>query len=422
MPKGQKVVLVIGVLGLFLTDVGLLAHAEDIQKKQEKINVRLVWKRAYADKLIPDRKTFPPPEIQAEIESESTSEVGRRFLINALREQVAKHDRLVFFESGKIMDVKEEGYGFVYFSPNGEYIGFGSGKKGMTDDEFAQADPFAGLMSQLVLMTKEGEFLWRKTLVPNRVNMLESGEVALARCGEFPVSPCPLSKIYGRRGELILDFRNKQKSTLMADPKEKPIFPHWEKATKTLWLFAAEGKVVLRTSANEFSDPSTVFYTERVILSDDGDYVFLYGRKSGQRSPIPGIQFLMDKKGEIIRKFSFDHPKDFDFSPNGDFLAVIDNGKSLDFIESSTGRTLWQNPKKNKGNRLWSVAVSENGEFILLNGRLRAEKKWSGLLLSKKGEIIWRERLGLADVFIARDGSFFFIAAGDSLHCYAIDY
>ena len=165
-----------------------------------------------------------------------------------------------------------------------------------------------------------------------------------------------------------------------------------------------------------------MFNARDVSLSDDGNYIFLHGRMSDQKSVLQGTQFLIDKKGKIIRKFSFDHPKDFDFSPDGDFLAVVDHRKSLDFIESSTGRTLWQNPKRNKGNRLWSVAVSENGEFVLLSGRLSAEKKSSGFLLSKKGEIIWRERLGLADVFIARDGSFFFIAAGDSLYCYAIGH
>ena len=420
MLKGQKVVVVISVLGLFLTHAVLLAHAEE---PQGRINVRLVWKRAYADKLIPDGKTFPPPEIQAEIESESTSEVGKRFLINTLREQVAGRDRQVFFEGGNVMSLKKkEGYPYAYFSPNGEYIGFGGGKKGITEEEWKRADPFVGYMSQLVLMTRKGEFLWRKTNVPMMVNLFDNGEVALRPCGEFSVPPCFLSKIFGPRGELVLDFWNKRESVLMADSREKPILPYWDRATKTLWLFAAGGKVVSKIRVNEFNNSSAVFNARDVSLSDDGNYIFLHGRMSDQKSVLQGTQFLIDKKGKIIRKFSFDHPKDFDFSPDGDFLAVVDHRKSLDFIESSTGRTLWQNPKRNKGNRLWSVAVSENGEFVLLSGRLSAEKKSSGFLLSKKGEIIWRESLGLADVFIARDGSFFFIAAGDSLYCYAIDH
>ncbi len=204
MPKGQKVVLAIGVLGLFLTHAVLLAQAEE---PQGKINVRLVWKRAYADKLIPDRKTFPPPEIQAEIESESTSEVGKRFLINTLREQVAGRDTLVFFEGGKVMSLKKKhGYPIAFFSPNGEYIGFRGGKKGITEEEWKRADPFAGDMGQLVLMTKKGEFLWRKINVPMMVNLFDNGEVALRPCGEFGVPPCRLSKIYDREGELVLDF------------------------------------------------------------------------------------------------------------------------------------------------------------------------------------------------------------------------
>lgn len=418
MSNRRKIVLVMGMLALFLSLAGLLAHAEE---PQEKINVRLVWKRAYADELIPDRKTFPPPEIQAEIESESTSEIGKRFLINTLRGQVAGRDRLVFFEGGKVTDLKEEGYPYVYFSPNEEYIGFGGGKQGITEEEWTRADPFAGDMSQLVLMTKKGEFLWRKTNVPMVVNLFDNGEVALRPCGEFAEPPCRLSKIYDREGELILDFRNKRESVLMAETDERPIFAFWERSYKTLWLFGTGGKVVSRISANKFSDSSTVFYAEDVMPSDDGSYVFLYGRMSRQWGVMPGTQFLIDKKGEIIRKFSFDHPKDLDFSPDGDFLAVIDNGKSLEFIECSTGRILWQNPKKDNKSRLWSVAVSENGEFILLSGRLSAEKKWSGFLLSKKGEILWRESLELAYVHIARDGSFFFIAARDSLYCYAID-
>ena len=65
MFKIKKVTVLISILALFLICTDLLSYGEETQEKQEKVKIQLVWKRAYEDKLIPDRKTFPPPEVQA---------------------------------------------------------------------------------------------------------------------------------------------------------------------------------------------------------------------------------------------------------------------------------------------------------------------------------------------------------------------
>jgi hypothetical protein len=417
----KKLLGIILVLAFILIQTGMNANGEDVEKGKEKVEVRLVWKRAYADKLIPDRKTFPPPEIQREINSEEITEEGIKFLINTLRVRVAIHDRLVFFEGGKVMDVKAEGYLKVYFSPNGEYIGFGGGKKGMTEDELRKVRGYpreAYPLTQFVLMTKKGEYMWRKTIVPKLIRILNNGEVTE---GVIPLSyGFWLGTLYGKKGETLIDFE-KHLPVLQADPKEIPLFAHYSKLSDppTLWLIADGGKVVLKKQLEDFEVGSAV-------LSDHGRYVLLNGVYRDSNKPWLMKQQLLSRNGNLIGEYSFWDPTTIDFSSDGDFIAIINNKSSLNFIESSTGRVLWQNPKESKDNNLWSVQVSGNGEFVLLSGTLATDGegrkgKGSEVLLNKKGEILWRERLGLAEVAIARDGSYFLIEAPDSLYCYSIN-
>ena len=435
MSNRRKIVLVMGMLTLFLSHAVMLSYAEE---PQEEINVRLVWKRAYADKLIPDRKTFPPPEIQAEIESESTSEVGKRFLINTLREQVARHDRLVFFEGGKIMDVREEGYPFVYFSPNGEYIGFGSGRKGITQEEFEQAGTNIGLMSQFVLMTKQGEFLWRKTPVPNKVSVFDDGEVALRQCPEL--MSCRLGRIYDRKGDLIVDFQfqGKQKTFVRGNPRKKPIFAYWEAADETTWLFSEGGKVLSNMTINDFNPPLQKVRRRRIGVSDQGKYLFLHGVKSGQKSPILEIQYLTHANGEVINRFSFEHPSDLDFSPDDDYLAILDNKTKLYFVECSAGQVLWEMSREGELETFQNVRVSLKGDLVLLRSiflrRIPVRDVESGViswrlrLFDNAGSLVWQEtfsskdRRGDGSAFMAEDGSYFIVNADNSLYCYAIGH
>lgn len=421
MPNRQKVVVVISVLGFFLTHAVLLGHGEDIQKEREEINVRLVWKSVHADRFIPDRKTFPPPEIQAEIESESTSEIGKRFLINALREQVAKHDRLVFFESGKIIDVNEKGYQYLLFSPDGQYVGFVGGTKGMTEEELGQVGWIGdwGPITRFILMTVQGEFLWRKFRLFGPIRILENGEVAVHRT---------LGRdrgliLYSLTGDTLFDLPKQEgtKPSRYTRGDEKPIHASLDKGY--LWIFAGGGKAVLKRMLKEIQPKS-------VNLSDDGSYVFVDGRKTGAPK-FPQTQWLLDRRGRLIREYLLFTPSEIDFSPDGDFLAILDNKGKLYFIESSTGRMLWQIPRESNRETFQNVRVSAKGSFVLLRSILEGNVKnvvisWGLSLFDNDGRLVWREtfpskdRMGHGDISIADDGSYFFVNADNSLSCYAV--
>ncbi len=422
MPNRQKVVVVIGVLCLFLTHAGLLTHAEDIQKKQEKISVRLVWKNVHADRFIPDRKTFPPPEIQAEIESESTSEVGKRFLINALREQVAKHDRLVFFEDGKIIDVNEKGYHYLLFSPGGQYVGFVGGTKGMTEEELGQVGYVGdwGPITRFILMTVQGEFLWKKVRLFGPIRILENGEVAVPhRTFGFDRGLI----LYSPTGDTLFDLP-KQEATRPnrhVHGDKKPIHACFEK--RYLWIFAGGGKAVLKRMLKDIQPKS-------VNLSDDGRYVLLDGRKAGTPR-FSRTQQLLNRSGRIIRQYSLFAPSEIDFSPEEDFLAILDNKEKLYFIESSTGRMRWEIPREGELETFQNVQVSSKGNLVLLRSILVKGKgytvtRWRLRLFDNDGRLVWREtfpsknRMGHGSAFMADDGSYFFVNSDNSLYCYAV--
>lgn len=420
MSNREKIAVVTCMLALFLSHAVLLACAEE---PQEKINVRLVWKSVHADRFIPDRKTFPPSEIQAEIESESTSEVGKRFLINTLREQVAKHDRLVFFEGGKIMDVREEGYPFVYFSPNGEYIGFGGGRKGITQGEFEQGSPMIGVMTQFVLMTKQGEFLWRKTPVPDGVSVFDGGEVVLRYCPELV--PCRLGRIYDRKGDLIVDFQllGKQKTFVRGNPRKKPIFAYWEAVGETLWLFSEGGKMLSNMTIKDFDPPLQRVRRRTVGVSDQGKYLFLHG----------GIQYLTHANGDVISRFSFEHLSSLDFSAGDDYLAILENKQKLYFVECSAGQVLWEISREGELETFQNVLVSSKGNLVLLRsifvkGKGYTVISWRLRMFDNAGSLVWQEtfpskdRMGHGSAFMADDGSYFIVNADNSLYCYAIGH
>ncbi|TET44752.1 WD40 repeat domain-containing protein [candidate division TA06 bacterium] len=421
MPKGQKAVLVIGVLGLCLTHAALLAHAEDIEKKQEKINVRLVWKSVHADRFIPDRKTFPPPEIQAEIESESTSEVAKRFLINTLREQVAKHDRLVFFEDGKVMDVKEQGHHYLLFSPGGKYVGFGGGTKGMTEEELGRVGYVGewGPITQFILMTVQGEFLWKKVRVFAPIRILENGEVAVSH---RTVGGDRGLILYSLTGDTLFDLPKQEatKPSRYADNSEKPIYAHLDKGY--LWVFAVGGKVLLKGKLEGIGAWS-------VDLSDDGRYIFLDGRKAGAPR-FPHTEWLLDQRGRIIREFSFRAPSVLDFSPDGDFLAILDDGK-LRLIECSAGQIRREISAEEKGDYLVNTEISAKGNLVLLRNILIEDRNfgvisWRLRIFDNAGNVVWQEtfpskdRWGHGGTFMADDGSYFFANSDNSLYCYAV--
>ena len=422
----EKIVVVISLLALFLSHAVLLAQTEE---PQGKINVRLVWKRAYADKLIPDRKTFPPPEIQAEIESESTSEVGKQFLINALREQVAKHDRLVFFEGGKIMDIKEKGHHYLLFSPGGEYFGFVGGTKGMTEEELGRVGYIGdwGPITQFILMTVQGEFLWKKVRVFAPIRILENGEVAVPH---RTVGGDRGLILYSLTGDTLFDLPKQEatKPSRYADNSEKPIYAHLDKGY--LWVFAVGGKVLLKGKLEGIGAWS-------VYLSDDGRHIFLDGRKAGAPR-FSHTEWLLDQRGRIIREFSFRAPSVLDFSPEGDFLAILDNKGKLYFIESSTGRMCWEISREGELEIFQNVRVSSKGDIILLRSiflrRIPVRDVESGVIswrlrmFDNAGNVVWQEtfpskdRTGRGSAFMADDGSYFFAKSDNSLYCYAIGH
>ncbi|TET80634.1 hypothetical protein E3J38_05265 [candidate division TA06 bacterium] len=426
MSNIHKIVVVMGMLALFLSHAVLLACAEE---PQEKINVRLVWKSVHADRFIPDRKTFPPSEIQAEIESASTSEVGKRFLINTLREQVAKHDRLVFFEGGKIMDVKEKGHRYLLFSPGGQYVGFVGGTKGMTEEELGRVGWIGdwGPITQFILMTAQGEFLWRKIRLFGPIRILENGEVAVPhRTFGFDRGLI----LYSPTGDTLFDLP-KQEATRPnrhVHGDKKPIHACFEK--RYLWIFAGGGKAVLKRMLKDIEPKS-------VNLSDDGRCVLLDGRKAGTPR-FPRTQQLLDRSGRIIRQYSLFAPSEIDFSPEGDFLAILDNKEKLHFIESSTGRILWEISREGELETFQNVRVSSKGNLVLLRSiflrRIPVMDVDSGVfswrlrMFNNAGSLVWQEtfpskdRVGHGSAFMADDGSYFFAKSDNSLYCYAIGH
>jgi hypothetical protein len=416
----KKLLVVIIVLAMIQLHASITANGEDFRKKDESVKVQLIWKQAFTNKLIPDFKTFPPPEIQKEINSAKSTEVAKTFLINTLRKLVAKHDRMIFFEGGKMIDIKATGYPVVYFSPSSKYVGIGGGMKGITEREIKEIHmyPMESLpLTQLLLFNREGEQLWRKTLLPPWVNILDNGDVGFSFCPGFS-QRCYLELIIDRNGNEVFNIKDKKNYSRELIQEEIPIFAFWEQrgfppSTSILWLFSSNGQVTLRKDLNKLSGWPP-------ILSDKGKYVFLNGDHGW-----PQTQRLLNNKGKIISELSFYSPTKIDFSPNGEYLALIDNKKSLNIIKSSSGKIIWINPKMHINNNLWNVQISNNGEYVLMSGRLAPERSGKNdlddaILFNKKGEVIWSERKGYSEVFMADEGSYFYIETKDTLYCYGV--
>jgi hypothetical protein len=415
----------------------------------EYVKVRLVWKRAYKERLIPDKKTFPPKEILEEIETGRATELGKMFLLKTLREYVAKRQGLVFLEGDSVIRMREFGYRWIDISNNGKFIGLGGFNK-ISDEILAKSDSVIVLNHpfRFTLMNIQGEVLWLRKESLNPLLILDNGEVIVQSESfkdETGLEQRRGLTIYSPEGEIVFNLGGEDVKNLVhyADENKKPVFVFWE--DYLLWLFTEGGKVVWRKEIKDL-------YGWDVFLSGNGQYIFLSGwvggyKKSGGWIGGTNIQRLFDNKGKLIREYSFIRPAlkwrytRRIFSSEGDYFVIRDVGSpkgknTLYFIECSSGRILWDFVTKREKEIFQDVQISTNGDIVLLQSLVLFDPVYGKLneaglsfrfrVFNRTGQLLLEDNFPMYEtvyegISMADDGSYFFVRINKTLYCYAID-
>jgi hypothetical protein len=444
MARGDTIVMrLVRTLSLviFVACLLLMATSHAEEEPGQVIQLRLVWSRSAADRVISEEAGFPPLEIRAELERKDVPEADKEWLLNALRITAARNDRILYTDEGRVIELPQNGLlrWHIATSKNYKYLmlcplrwdweaksrmesiastpphdpTFSAervevAKRNLEEYELLEKE------SDFILMDWKGSELWGRHDMPDRVCISDDGRTLVATQRDHHFAS---ASFYDEKGQLVrkaeFPYGAGGNADLSADGSLFVVIAGLasEDGYSTIIAYDREGEMLWQRRV--LGKPAVGGDARRIFVSTTGEFVAISLYSAGET-------YLFNRSGDLVG--TFDVVTGWAAYSAADDYAVLIGRGSVRLVKTEEGRVVWGT----EGESTERVVMDPKGDFLVLLGRSRSPEDPGECqieVISRAGERMCRETIKgttgkWPDCHISVEGSFVMIDTGPVLALY----